>query len=56
MAIYPGTGQKAGTWVVDFYDAAGVRHRYFRATKREARKLEEPLRVEKWRHYPSFAT
>ena len=26
-----------------------MRHRYFRATKREARKLEEPLRVEKWR-------
>jgi len=49
MAIYPGTGKKAGTWVVDFYDAAGVRHRYFRATKKEARKLEDQLRVEKWR-------
>jgi integrase len=49
MAIYPGAGRKAGTWVVDFYDAAGVRHRYFRATKKEARKLEDQLRVEKWR-------
>ncbi len=49
MAIYPGVGRKAGTWVVDFYDAAGVRHRNFRATKKEARKLEDQLRVEKWR-------
>lgn len=49
MAIYPGTGQKAGAWVVDFYDAVGVRHRYFRSTKKEARKLEDQLRVEKWR-------
>jgi hypothetical protein len=35
--------------VVDFYDAAGVRHRYFRATKKEARKLEDQLLAEKWR-------
>lgn len=49
MAIYPGAGQKAGTWVVDFYDATGIRHRYFRTSKSEARKLEDQLRVEKWR-------
>ena len=49
MAINPGTGKKAGTWVVDFYDAALVRHRYFRATKKEARTLEDQLRAEKWR-------
>ena len=49
MAIYPGAGRKVGMWVVDFYDAAAVRHRYFRATKKEARKLEDQLRVEKWR-------
>jgi integrase len=49
MAIYPGAGRKAGVWVVDFYDAAGIRHRYFRSTKKEARKLEDQLRVEKWR-------
>jgi integrase-like protein len=46
---YTGAGRKAGTWVVDFYDAAGVRHRYFRATKKEAPELEDQLRVEKWR-------
>lgn len=40
---------KPGTWVVDFYDAAGVRHRYFRATKKEAREIKDQLRVEKWR-------
>jgi integrase len=49
MAIYSGTGRKTGTWVVDHYDAAGIRHRFFRATKKEARDLEDELRAEKWR-------
>ena len=49
MAIYPGAGRKVGTWVVDFYDASGVRHRYFPATKKEAREIKDQLRVEKWR-------
>ena len=35
MAIYPGTGRKTGTWIVDHYDAAATHHRFFRAPKKK---------------------